>query len=157
MVVSVTGGEKFRIWKNRNGYVRDDIQQIIQDAISDTGVSYWCMGINNPRLVHRKRIYEWSRAIALQGKFRLIISSNDWRVKTSIHVYCGEALRLWRERKDISTREFAKMVGCSHTLIATIENGISPSDKTAFSIEMATDGFIKTEYWKEEEKDIDII
>jgi len=153
MKVMITGGEKFKLWRTRNDYGLEEINSIIQAGISDVAMSFWCSGTTIPRPAYKKRIYEWSKRISVAGRHKLVISVNDWRVQSYLNVYCGEALRLWRFRNGkMTTRELAKMVGCSHTTIIKIENGDMPSDEMANKIDYATSGFLTREHWLEELK-----
>jgi len=155
MKVEIKGFEKFKIWKNRNGFVVDDIEKIIQTSLSNVSLMYWCKGTNGPNPLRKKMIYEFSKRIAEKGKFRLVMSVNDWTNRGEVELYANEILRLWRDRNDLRSTDMSKHVGFSHTYYLQIENGKEPNEEFKKNIEAFTKGFVKASFWDDDKKDLE--
>ncbi len=152
----ITPSEKFRVWRYRTGIQYKDLARMIGHKISDNAVSMWMRGITKPKSYHRKVLYYMTKELAVEGKYKLVISSNDWFIRQmEEELFLGEILILWRERNNYTIRQMSEVVGLSTGVLSSAENGTLPSRETADVLEKHTEGLVSYDLWKKEYNDKD--
>lgn len=147
MKVMITGGERFRVWKERFNIKCNDIKKILCFPITDYVVSDWARDVKKPCRKYMALLFAFSKEIALKGKYELILSYNGWSSMTKVELYAGEILRLWRERRGYNIEEVSYLTGVNKVMLQRIERGLPPKENVKELIEKGTKGFLKKSWW----------
>jgi len=149
MLVKITGAEKFMLFRFRNNLRHDDFNTVL-GGISNVVLSNWSTGKSIPNHSSQRAIYEFSKKTTLIGKYSLVMSPNDWRTTSNLHIFCGELLRIWRTRKNITLDDMVIRTRIRKETLLNIERGQTPTQEQAEAVESTTLSFIKKDDWQNE-------
>ncbi len=152
MLIKINGHHKLMLFKKRAGLEFEDFKNYWKVTLHKNTFTSWMRRNRKPNAFFRKHIHMLTMKTSPKGKYRLVISPIDWISTSTIHVFTGEFLMLWRINNNLTMRDFAKMIGYSITNISFVENGEHPTKNFQDKIFEISEGLITHEMWEEDLK-----